>query len=419
MYGSVVHHLGENKKQRENEMLSNKQRMTKAIKGEYADQIPWIPRFDLWYNAHRYRNTLPDEFKGLTLGQIADTIGVGQHRVIPEFMDYRDPSDIVDRALGIFNLPPYPFRTELRNIDREVRVEGNYTFVTYHTPKGSVSAKIRYDEEMREAGVSISWIEEHVIKCPEDYAVVGYIFKNLKLTPDYEDYKKYEESIGQNGFAVAVVHLAAGPYQAIMRDFMPMSDFYMELLYDHPTEIRQLADDMTPYFYDIFRLTSESPAMVFLFGGNYDEVITYPPLYEEYFLPWLQKFSEILHENGKFLLSHCDGENQGLMDLILDSGIDIAEAIAPAPMTKLTIGEYYQKWGKGERMTMFGGVPSTILMETVSDEEFEVFMKNLFREIAPGKRFILGISDTTPPDAKFERIYRISEMCGQWGKLPL
>jgi hypothetical protein len=53
------------------------------------------------------------------------------------------------------------------------------------------------------------------------------------------------------------------------------------------------------------------------------------------------------------------------------------------------------------------------------DDVFEAFMKNLFREIAPGDRFILGISDTTPPDAKFERLLRITEMTEEWGKLPM
>jgi hypothetical protein len=46
-------------------------------------------------------------------------------------------------------------------------------------------------------------------------------------------------------------------------------------------------------------------------------------------------------------------------------------------------------------------------------------MKNLFREIAPGDRFILGVSDTTPPNAKFERLLRITEMVREWGTLPL
>jgi hypothetical protein len=55
----------------------------------------------------------------------------------------------------------------------------------------------------------------------------------------------------------------------------------------------------------------------------------------------------------------------------------------------------------------------------MSDEEFERFMKGLFQEIVPGDRFILGISDTTPPDAKFDRVLRVTEMVEEWGQLPM
>ncbi len=400
-------------------MMSNKERMMKAIHGEYADQIPWVPRFDLWYNAHRYRKTLPDEFKDLTPGQIAQKVGVGEHKITPDFMDYRDLSDIVDRPLGIYNFPVYPYRTELKKVKREVKVEGDCTRVTYHTSKGSVSARVRYDEGMRRAGVSHPWIEEPVIKGPEDCPIVGYIFENLELTPDYEGYKDHEASLGDNGLSIGLAHLSAGPYQVIMAELMTIKDFYMQLFYLNPKKVRQLAESMTPYFNRILEITSECPAFVVRFGGNYDEVITFPPLFKEYLMPWIQKFADRLHENRKFLLSHCDGENGKLLDLIQNAGIDIVEGLAPAPMTRLTIHDYYQKWGKGDRLTIFGGVPSILLMETVSEEEFELFMKRLFREIAPGRRFILGMGDTAPPDSNFQRILKIAEMCRKWGSLPL
>jgi hypothetical protein len=71
-------------------------------------------------------------------------------------------------------------------------------------------------------------------------------------------------------------------------------------------------------------------------------------------------------------------------------------------------------------VTIFGGVPSVALLaESMSDEGFEKFMDDLFREISPGERFILGISDTTPPNAKFERLLRITERVRQWGELPM
>ena len=62
------------------------------------------------------------------------------------------------------------------------------------------------------------------------------------------------------------------------------------------------------------------------------------------------------------------------------------------------------------KITLLGGIPSVVPLEqTMSDREFEAFMKGLFGEIAPGDRFILGVGDTAPPDAKSERLLRITE----------
>jgi len=55
----------------------------------------------------------------------------------------------------------------------------------------------------------------------------------------------------------------------------------------------------------------------------------------------------------------------------------------------------------------------------MSDNEFEIFMIRLFDEISPGDRFILSVSDTTPPDAKFDRLLRITEMVRERGHLPI
>jgi hypothetical protein len=85
--------------------------------------------------------------------------------------------------------------TELIGVDREVKLEGNATEVTYHTPVGSVSCKTVYAEEMRRAGISIPWIAEHVIKDPRDYKPVGYIFKNIKVLPAYNNYLEFHKVI--------------------------------------------------------------------------------------------------------------------------------------------------------------------------------------------------------------------------------
>jgi len=203
----------------------------------------------------------------------------------------------------------------------------------------------------------------------------------------------------------------------IMKEFLDATRFYLEM-YDHPGELQQLCEDLEPYYDQIFRVLADSPAEVVFSGGNYDEMITYPPFFKNHIMPHLQKFADMLHSKGKLLQTHCDGENKGLLDLLAESGMDIAEAFCPQPMTKVTITE--AKKAFKEKLTIFGGVPSVALLEEgMSDIEFERFMENLFREIAPGDRFILGVSDTTPPDAKFERLLRITEMVRDRGKLPM
>jgi len=396
--------------------MTHKERMLKAARGEWADHLPWAPRIDLWYNANSHRGTLPKKYRGgATLDEIADDLGGGYHKIVPEFR--RRPGDDWNRGLGLFHLWGSIYRPELVGVDREVKEEGDTTTVTYHTPVGSVSCKILYTEEMKKSGISISWVSEHVIKEPKDYRIVGYIFRNIKVHPDYENFLDYQKHTGDKGFVVAYGNNGAGPMQHIMRDFLDATRFYLEM-YDHAGEMRQLCEDMEPFFEQIFRVLADSPAEVILFGSNYDEMITYPPFFKEHILPYLQRFSDILHEKKKLLLCHCDGENQGLLDLIAESGMDIAEAICPHPMTKVTIADVKKAFtGK---VTIFGGVPSVVLLkESMSDEEFERCMKNLFRQIAPGGRFILGVADTTPPDAKFERLYRITEMVHEWGGLPM
>jgi 5-methyltetrahydrofolate--homocysteine methyltransferase len=135
-------------------------------------------------------------------------------------------------------------------------------------------------------------------------------------------------------------------------------------------------------------------------------------------VPWIWKAKAVLGPKDIRILCHTDGENFGLMDLLHESGMDVAEAVCPAPMTKVSIQEYYRRWS--DRITIFGGVPSNLLLPQLTpDEQFKSFMDALFSGIGTGARFILGIADTTPPDADFERLVRIGDMVREKGRLPL
>lgn len=118
------------------------------------------------------------------------------------------------------------------------------------------------------------------------------------------------------------------------------------------------------------------------------------------------------------MLCHTDGENKGLMDYLFESGMDIADSVCPAPMTKVSLAEYYSRWSS--RITILGGIPSNLLLaDVMSEEEFERYLDDLFSVVAPGNRLILGVADTVPPDAVFDRLRRIGERAEKEGRLPL
>jgi corrinoid protein of di/trimethylamine methyltransferase len=399
--------------------MTHKQRMLKAISGDaMADSIPYVPRIDLWYNANSMAGTIPEKHKGRTQDDISRAEGWALHKVVPEYRRIRKPEDTLHSALGVFDLTEtvYSYRFP-SDIEINVTNEGDFTNVEYHTPVGMVSFTTVYSEEMKRAGASAVWIEKYVIKKPGDYKVLSYIFENIKLVPDFDDFIKWQNEIGEDGLAVAYGERAASPMHHIQKHFLDATSFYYHYR-DYSKEMMALAKSLEIFFDQALEIISDSPAEAVLWGINFDDMITYPEYFRKDILPWIRKASDVLSAKGKVLFCHCDGENFGLMDLIKDSGMHVAEGICPYPMTKVKIEEYYQRWS--DKLTIFGGVPSTMLLEESTTEgEFEAYLDYLFKAVAPGKRLILGLGDTVPPNAVFDRIVRIGERVEKEGRLPL
>jgi corrinoid protein of di/trimethylamine methyltransferase len=399
-------------------MTTQRDRMLLAARGEMTDILPFAPRIDLWFHANKTRGTLPPQYRSAeSADEIALAEGWALHKVILEFVHFGLDA-IVDRVLGIYRIPTQGFLTHLpEDVERRVEQKGDEIHVEYKTPKGVVSGTIVYTEDMRQAGISIPWIKEHAIKDARDYEVLGYIFENMRVEAAYDGFSKWSDGIGENGLPVLYALTAGSPMHHIMKILLDATDFYYRHR-DQKTIMEGLADKIGVYFKKVFEVVAESPAEVILVGANFDDMLTYPPFFKEYIAPWLREASGVLHNHGKLMLCHTDGENLGLMDLLADCGMDIADAVCPYPMTKVTVGEYYRRWC--DKITIFGGIPSNILLEDIfSNEAFEAYMAELFDAIAPGTRFILGIADTTPPDASLERIRRIQEMVSHRGQLPI
>jgi len=393
--------------------MTRKQQMLAVLEGGSVNRIPWVPRLDLWHNANCRAGTLPTQYRHATLMEIVDDLGWGYHAVVPDFKDLRSSDDEMHRALGIFNLHQVPYRTVFEDVQCRATQEGDRTIVQYDTPLGRITTVTLYDETMRRSGITISHVLRYPFGGPEDYEPLGYLFRHAEVEPNYEGYAAAAEQVGERGFSAAWVSLAASPMHLIQRELMPLDVFFYEM-HDRPDELTQLAESIRGYWQQVLQVSAACPAEVLLLGANYDAAVQYPPFFAEYIQPGLAEFAEMLHERGKYLLTHTDGENSGLLDHYLASKIDIADSICPRPMTRLSLGEVRAAF-EG-RITVMGGIPSvSLLKDSMTDGQFEQFLDGFFEEIGRGDHLILGISDTTPPGAEFGRLLEIARRVEVFG----
>jgi len=68
---------------------------------------------------------------------------------------------------------------------------------------------------------------------------------------------------------------------------------------------------------------------------------------------------------------------------------------------------------------MWGGIPANLLTDAFTDAQFEAYIEDLFRAVAPGDRFILGFGDNVPTDAVWSRVEWLARFVAENGKLPL
>ncbi len=128
---------------------------------------------------------------------------------------------------------------------------------------------------------------------------MGYIFENLEVSPNYEGALEYSEEVGDCGVvAVGGPSLGASPMHHIQKEFLDPTQFFYEYE-DNYALMAELAEKVGVYFDKALRVIEEGPGDVVLWGGNYDDMLTYPPYFEKEILPWLQKVSERMSEEGR------------------------------------------------------------------------------------------------------------------------
>ena len=371
--------------------MNNRERILAVLEGRAPDRIPWIPRLNLWYQAQLRRGSMPERYQGLSLREVERKLGMGT------------PA----RRARVF-------RKVYRGIEVKVTQEGLKETTEFITAKGKVRMVRTGSEPLARQGINEKIIVEHPLKDDADYRVWMDVVEHTEFVPIYDQYREFDAEIGEDGLPMVL----AGdcPFHAWLSELAGYEGGYFHL-WEKESLVKDLLDLMTAKDKEMWQVVADSPGQLILHGLHISSTFTPPAYFDPYIAPYYHEFSQLLHDNGKFITMHADNETGVILPHLKAAGYDMLECLATAPLVDVTLEQARQ--ALGDDVVIWGGVPSIILETAYPEEDFEAYMEQLFTTIAPGKAFILGISDNAMPDTLISRVERISEMVAQQGRYPV
>ncbi len=371
--------------------MNDRERIQAALDRRLPDRLPWAPRLELWYTARVRTDTLPERWRGWSLRQIERDLRLGSPGRDAKIMDVR-----------------------LEGVEVVTERHGLWETTTYHTPVGSVCSVTQHAQMLDDLGLPGRLIE-YPLKQPRDYAVWRGIVEHTRYDPAYDAYAAYDAALGEDGYPMASV--GDVPLHEWLEKLAGYEYGYLHLA-DWPQEVERLLGLMAEVQRArLWPVIADGPARFVLHGAHLSTQWTPPRQFERYVLPYYAELMPLLHARGIRVAMHGDNDVSRIIALIERAGWDAVECFVTAPMVPLTLEEARHAWG--ERVVIWGGLPSTLLSPSVAEGEFHDYVEHMLDVITPGRAFILGVADNVMPDSLIERVAWVTERVEARGWCPM
>lgn len=386
--------------------LTMKDRAIAVLEGEKPNRMPFIDRLEIWYGSKRLDDSLPERFRDMSLEDVYKAVGMGRQKFSApyafklygvEVTILFENEVLFHESEPVFEYFPAQWAPEQIPRDRE-----GSTIIEFKTPVGKLWLRYEVVDSSFAMSGAEPYLKEHLIKEIADYRTVEYIIERAEIVPRFEKISQEEIDLGDNGLVVPVLHRI--PFQQLLLEYLGEIQLF-HALYDSPQLIDRLIHLLDTQLLEILTAISELPSLYVEFGDNLHGMITNPKLFAQYCLPHYQKYTEILHGQGKKVGSHTDGDLKLLLDLLAESGLDVCESFSPAPLTSCTFDEAWHAWRKGP--LIWGGFPSSILEERTEVNEFKEHVHRTLETVG-NQNIIWGVGDMVLGNNLIERIEYIS-----------
>lgn len=384
-----------------------RERVLAVMDGKLPDHLPFIDRIEIWYKGMQARGTMPEAYAGMSLNAVHKAVGIGREKFsIPYALKLRGvemrilfEGDMIYRTKDP-DVRYFPAQYAPEEIPRD---RPGTSIVEYQTPVGSVSVSYVFAESMISLCGMEPYLTTHLIKESDDYHIIEYILEHAEYVPLYEEFAAEEKAVGSHGFVVPCIHRI--PFQQALLEYLGEMSLF-QALYDSRDALDRLIHLLDRQMVEILNRLGETSLPYIEFGDNLDGMMTNPDLFRQYCIPQYQKYTGILHAQGKKAGSHTDGNLKPLVDLMSETGLDVCESFTPQPLTELSFEDAWAAWRNGP--LIWGGIPSDLLEERTEQKVFEEFVDNLLNTVGCNP-IIIGVGDMVLDNNLIERVKYIAD----------
>jgi len=207
---------------------------------------------------------------------------------------------------------------------------------TLKTPVGEIytTAKITHH-------ATSAWPQKPWLVTAEDYRVRTWITENTEIRPAYENYDKTVERYAPWGMVFPIVWRT--PLQNILVDLAGVEQFSYHLI-DLEDEMMTLYEALLDEYRKIVEIVAEGPGRYVEGIENFTAETVGAARYERFLLPVYKKYHPVLHQAGKVVGTHYDGQLASTRNLIAEAPIDVIESLTEPPEGDMTLAACRDAW---------------------------------------------------------------------------
>ncbi len=351
--------------------------------GQSEGRIIWQPRIGCWYtDKHFAGEPFPAPFTGMNLYEIYRELGCSArlYEFNSCFKRIEDPAPKVEHL-------------QLNETDTQITIAtpvGKQTIVVRKTSSSphpiTLKREVATEDELKVA----TWREEH-----------------STWQWDQQQYERLLASVGDLG--APTMFMPRMNVQSLYVEKMGVAAS-VYAIYDWQDSVEAFFRAVDECHIRLIDVINASPIEIINLGENVHAGTLSPDLFLKYHLPACQMRCERLHQAGKFVSSHWDGDTRPLLPYAKETGLDAIEAITPQPQGDVTLEEV--KEALGDDIFLLDGIPAVYFDKTFSEETLIECTNRIIELFAP--KLVLGISDEISSTGDLERVRLVDRMVNEY-----